>query len=76
MHTSEITMAQLFEQLGLDASDTAIAQFIKQHHLPEEILLKDAPFWTESQRQFIHDSFRQDSDWVVIVDQLNTLLHN
>lgn len=76
MHTSTIGMPQLFEQLGLESDNSAIAQFIKQHPLPADTLLKDAPFWTKSQRQFISDSLQQDSDWAEVVDQLNTLLHN
>lgn len=76
MHTSTVTMPQLFEQLGLESSNLAIARFIKHHHLPEDIKLQAADFWTQSQRQFIKDSLQQDSDWCEIVDQLNALLRH
>ena len=74
MHISTITMPQLFEQLGLESSNLAIARFIKHHHLSEDIKLQAADFWTQSQRQFIKDSLQQDSDWSEIVDQLDVLL--
>jgi predicted DNA-binding transcriptional regulator AlpA len=76
MHTSTIAMPQLFEQLGLESSNLAIARFIKHHHLPDDIKLQAATFWTKSQRQFISDSLQQDSDWSAIVDQLDALLRH
>ncbi len=76
MHTSTIAMPQLFEQLGLESSNLAIARFIKHHHLPDDIKLQAATFWTKSQRQFINDSLQQDSDWTEIVDQLDALLRH
>lgn len=76
MHTSAISMPQLFAQLGLEHSNLAIARFIKHHHLPENTPLQAADFWTQSQRQFIKDSLQQDSDWCEIVDQLNVRLRH
>jgi hypothetical protein len=76
MHTSTIAMPQLFEQLGLDSSNLAIARFIKHHHLPEDTHLQAATFWTSSQRQFIRDSMLQDSDWCEVIDQLDALLRH
>ena len=46
-------MTNLFLQLGLDASEEAIAEFIGSHQLPADVHIVDAPFWTEGQRQFI-----------------------
>jgi hypothetical protein len=76
MHTSTITMPQLFEQLGLKSSNLAIARFIKNHHLPRDIALQSAAFWSPAQRQFIKDSLQQDSDWTEVVDQLGAQLHH
>ena len=44
MDTSRHTMSTLFSQLGLDNSPEAIARFVKEHHLPEGMLLSQAPF--------------------------------
>ena len=74
MHTSPIEMPQLFEQLGLDSSNLAIARFIKHHHLPEGTKLQAAGFWSKSQRQFINDGLQQDADWCEVIDKLDALL--
>lgn len=76
MHISNIDMPQLFEQLGLKSSNLAIARFIKHHPLPESTRLQSAPFWNQSQRQFLKDSVQQDSDWAEVVDQLDAMLHH
>jgi hypothetical protein len=76
MLTSSVAMPQLFAQLGLASSDFAIARFIKQHHLTEDIPLQDASFWTPTQQQFIKESLREDSDWCEVIDQLNALLRH
>lgn len=76
MHTSTIAMPQLFEQLGWESSNLAIALFIKHHHLPDDMSLQAATFWSPSQRQFIKDSLQQDSDWSEIVDQLDARLRH
>ena len=48
-------MTHLFEQLGLDASEAAIQQFIETHQLNAETTIADAEFWTEAQRQKIDE---------------------
>lgn len=75
MQTSTLSMGSLFDQLGLESSEAAIASFIQQHQLMQNATLKGASFWTPAQRQFIDESWHQDSDWCVLIDQLNTLLH-
>lgn len=65
----------LFEQLGLPADEASIDQFTKTHQLPAEVILPDADFWTEAQSAFLREHWHQDDDWIVIVDQLNQLLH-
>lgn len=76
MLIAEIDLPQLFDQLGLDSSNIAIARFIKHHPLPPDVLLGDASFWTESQRHFIRDSWRKDSEWCDVVDKLDALLRH
>lgn len=68
-------MTNLFLQLGLDADEAAIAQFIKTHQLPADVILADAPYWNDAQRQFLTEEIKEDADWAIIVDQLNESLH-
>ena len=68
-------MTHLFEQLGLDASEDGIAQFIENHQLDANTLITQAPFWSESQRQFLAEKIKSDGEWAIIVDQLNESLH-
>ncbi len=69
------SMSELFMQLGLESDDKSIARFIQAHQLQEDVLLCDAPFWTESQRQFLVEQFSADAAWIIVVDELNELLH-
>lgn len=77
MSMSEATprMTNLFLQLGLDADEAAIAQFIRTHQLPTEVKLADAPYWNEAQRQFLSEEIKEDAEWAIVVDQLNEALH-
>lgn len=69
-------MTTLFEQLGLESSNEAIATFIGSHQLEADISLIDAPFWSESQRQFLQTKIKtDDATWTIIIDQLNESLH-
>jgi len=68
-------MTNLFLQLGLDASDEAIASFIQTHQLPTDVGLFEAPYWTDAQRQFLTEAIRADALWTTVVDQLNESLH-
>lgn len=76
MQITTIELPELFSQLGLPNSDEAITRFIKEHPLPEGVRLTDADFWTDAQRQFLRESWHQDSDWCVAVDTLNTQLRH
>ncbi|MEG0182877.1 MAG: DUF2789 domain-containing protein [Stenotrophomonas sp.] len=75
MITTEPRMTNLFLQLGLDASDAAIARFIVDHQLPAEVALVEAPYWNEAQRQFLAESLQADAAWSTVVDELNESLH-
>ena len=68
-------MGNLFLQLGLDADDAAIAQFIKTNQLPADMKLTEAPYWNEAQRQFLGEQLKEDAEWAIVVDQLNESLH-
>ncbi|MBV7540566.1 DUF2789 domain-containing protein [Acidovorax sp. sic0104] len=76
MITTEPTMTNLFLQLGLDESAEGIAQFIKTHQLPTEVALGDAPYWNDSQRQFLLEQLKADAPWAMIVDQFSESLHS
>lgn len=75
MNTVQPRMTNLFEQLGLDSNENAIAAFIKNHQLDADTYISDASFWDEGQRSFIHEKLAADDNWATIVDQLNESLH-
>ena len=68
-------MTHLFEQLGLDASEQAIADFIQTHQLHKDLTLLEAPYWSDAQRQFLAEKIASDGEWAIVVDQLNESLH-
>ena len=68
-------MTNLFLQLGLDADPAATAQFINTHQLPADVMLADAPYWDNAQRQFLTEEIKEDAEWAIVVDQLNESLH-
>lgn len=75
MNTAEPRMSNLFLQLGLDAGDPPIADFIRSHQLPADVHIVDAPYWSEAQRQFLAEQIKADAAWAIVVDQLNESLH-
>ena len=76
MITVDPTMTNLFLQLGLDASEQGIAQFIKSHQLPTEVALGDAPYWSDAQRTFLVEQLKADAPWAMVVDQFSEALHS
>ena len=76
MITTEPTMTNLFLQLGLDASEQGIADFIKTNQLPNTVTMCDAPYWNASQRELLSDQLKSDAPWALIVDQLSQSLHS
>lgn len=65
----------LFAQLGLPNDDLAIKHFIASHFpLSPDFRLPDAPFWSPTQAAFLREAILQDSDWVVMIDQLSVSL--
>lgn len=75
MITTDPTMTNLFLQLGLDEGSEAIQQFIQSHQLPADVALGDAPYWNDSQRQFLVEQLKADAPWAMVVDQLSEALH-
>ena len=70
------TMNELFAQLGLDNSDEAIEQFIADNQLDEETSLKEATFWSDSQRAFINEEWKKDAVWAITLVELNARLYD
>ena len=72
---NEYTMNNLFAQLGLDSSDEAIETCIENNQLAKEEKLTESAIWTEKQRMFLQEEWKQDAAWVEIIDELNVRLH-
>lgn len=69
------TMTTLFEQLGLESSNEAIAEFVQQHGpIPPGVRLSDLEIWTPSQATFLRRMIEEDADWAEIVDQMSAML--
>ena len=71
-----VTLELLFEQLGLDADQASIDEFINHHQLDQNTPLHEADFWSDSQRNFLISHWKKDDEWALIVDELNALLHH
>lgn len=69
------SLAQLFAQLGLPDDAQSIERFVA-HHAPlqGDVILPDAPFWTEAQAGFLRSAWKSDADWVEMVDTLDAML--
>ena len=75
MITTEPNMTNLFLQLGLEAGERDIAEFILQHPLASDVKVSQAPFWSDGQRHFLAEALKRDAEWAPVVDELNTALH-
>ncbi|AWL28037.1 hypothetical protein A7P53_07240 [Acinetobacter defluvii] len=74
MFDGQPTLELLFEQLGLDADQASMDQFIESHQLPEGVMMHQADFWSDAQRQFLSSHWQKDDEWAIVVDTLNELL--
>lgn len=73
--TENLTINDLFTQLGLSNGQRQIDNFIDQHRgLAQNIRIEDAPFWTPSQSNFLCVSLQEDAEWAELIDQLSALL--
>lgn len=72
------SFTDLFDQLGLPSAPPQIADFIAQHRpLDNAVLLEHAPFWSESQAQFIYEKkSRDEPPWSILIDQLSGALRD
>ncbi|NBA98319.1 DUF2789 domain-containing protein [Pseudomonas sp. R5(2019)] len=75
MDLQHLTLATLFDQLGLDSDPASIDAFIESHPLPKGIKLSDAEFWSTQQAKLLKDKLMEDDDWAPVVDDLNERLH-
>lgn len=69
------TIAELFEQLGLDATPSGIETFIAQHR-PASLgcSLPEAPVWTPAQAAFLLEAVAADADWALPAEWLAQML--
>lgn len=74
MENATHTFSELFDQLGLPSDEDSMRDFCASHRIDEEVRLPDAEFWTPQQAQFLRESWRHDSDWAIVIDQLNSSL--
>jgi hypothetical protein len=76
MDTSRHSIQSLFAQLGLPNSDAAIDHFVQNNHLPLDVPLEKAAFWSSGQAQFIREAISEDADWAGVVDYLDVQLRH
>ncbi|MFZ2739306.1 MAG: DUF2789 family protein [Burkholderiaceae bacterium] len=74
MDTSVHDLRGLLSQLGLASDDAALDAFLSSHSLAPGMILKEAPFWSRSQSQFLGEALEDDSDWAEAADKLAMLL--
>jgi Protein of unknown function (DUF2789) len=71
------SLKDLFAQLGLEDDEASIRRFVVRNApLPGEVLLCDAPFWTEAQATFLRGEFVRDAEWAPVVDTLDAMLRS
>lgn len=70
------TLTTLFEQLGLSGTQGDMDTFFHNHHLPENIQLHKANFWSESQKQFLEEGIADDGEWAIIIDEMSAMLRH
>ena len=75
MDDTAITLQNLFEQLGLSSEQAAIDAFIDSNRLPEGVKVEDADIWTKAQSQLLKEKLLADDNWAMVIDELNTRLH-
>ncbi|WP_372881413.1 DUF2789 domain-containing protein [Psychromonas sp.] len=70
-------LSSLFDQLGLDSTDSEIERFIKKNApLRAGVKLHEADFWNTAQSNFLKQAKEEDADWAEIVDQLDAMLRS
>lgn len=65
------SMSELFDQLGLPSSDSAIDAFIAKHQQKKlTVAIEHLDVWSPAQATFLKESRCDDADWAEIVDEL------
>lgn len=72
--SNHYAMNTLFEQMGLPAEPQQIEAFVQSHRLAADVRIQDAAFWNSAQKAFLSESINEDSDWVELIDHLDTQL--
>jgi len=68
-------MCSLFKQLGLPHEPEQVDEFIAHHKaVSDGVSIDQAPFWNDSQSQFLKSAIEDDSVWSEAVDQLDARL--
>ena len=77
MDLSTHDMPTLFAQLGLLNDEPSINRFITENApLPEGQPIYEASCFNDSQAAFLAQGLDEDSDWVEIIDTLDTAMRN
>ncbi|MES2586847.1 MAG: DUF2789 family protein [Pseudomonadota bacterium] len=75
MNSTFHPLAELFEQLGLPSDHISIEAFLRTHSpLKASIVLAEADFWSQDQRDFLNEELLRDADWAEAIDLLNSQL--
>ena len=75
MESQSHTLSSLFDQLGLDAKNKSVDNFITVNRtIPRNVELHEATFWNSSQASFLKQMKDEDADWAGIIDQLDVML--
>ena len=74
MDTTPQDLNHLFEQLGIESSEENIDRFIAESMIPNNVLLYEADFWTESQKSFLKEAIDEDAQWSELIDHLDVLI--
>ncbi len=69
-------LCELFGQLGLSSKPQDVKAFIKEHSALGIQDFGHDPYWNASQREFLHKTLEEDSDWARAIDELSELLYN
>lgn len=67
-------LSSLFDQLGLPSDPHAIDEFVHTYTIPNHVKLYDASIWSHTQATFLREGLLEDSQWALVIDQLNVLL--
>lgn len=75
MQRGHHSITELFDQLGLPSTPSAIEEFIASHR-PDSLghALPDAPPWTETQAAFLREAIAADADWSQSAEWLSLAL--